>query len=626
MPSDRGVRPGDGERSAHDPRLERWLLVLTLVATLAPVAVVVITRSWRDYTPLQDFAVFHLRLRDVLSTDTPLVGVYSQYGWNHPGPAGYWLVAPFVWLAGGAGWGMLVGSAVVQGVAIGATALITYRAAGARAALFWVSVAALAYGATGPWVVLEAWNPHIALPIFVLFLATAWCAAISPGAHLPTSFVVGSVLIQLHIGYAPLVLPVWLWLAWRCTRAIGWRTVARDEWRPLTVAAVVLWSAPLLHELVHPRGNLRALISYFVLDRRDDPTAGPMVAIEQLADALRLPPPWLLGSHSVDTLTGSSVGSAATWALLAAAAVVVGLVARRSAGTGARRLLDLSWITLAAGLVALAGVRGQVRLYQFYWIDVVAVLLLAATAIATWSAMRPRLAPSALRRTATAGLCLVALVVTAVGTDRSVDVAAHGEDVHRFEPVVRELLSAAESAAPPGPVIVRWVGSPLGGVQAGIVNGLDRAGVDVRVDRGAGFQWGYHREARVADADEVWFVSEIGYAGSYLLTLPGARLVADTSPLDVADEDELVRLQRSIAESLVDADRSDLLGALDSPLAAFALEDVPTVSAVDRDRLGELNELVVGRGTCRCSLVAFPSELAPLPGDDPVVGPVIPAG
>ena len=56
-----------------------------------------------------------LRVRDVWSSDIPLTGAYSRYGWSHPGPWMYWLVAPFSLAFGQAAWATLVGSALLQG-------------------------------------------------------------------------------------------------------------------------------------------------------------------------------------------------------------------------------------------------------------------------------------------------------------------------------------------------------------------------------------------------------------------------------------------------------------------------------------------------------------------------------
>src|SRR5437763_856356 len=80
------------------------------------------------------WAVIDLRTRDVFTSQTPLVGPYSR-GFNHPGPALFWLLAPFSVLAGGAAWGTLVGAAVLQGTAIALSGWLAFRRGGLMLAL-----------------------------------------------------------------------------------------------------------------------------------------------------------------------------------------------------------------------------------------------------------------------------------------------------------------------------------------------------------------------------------------------------------------------------------------------------------------------------------------------------------
>jgi hypothetical protein len=111
-------------------RVDRLLVVIAAIVALAPVLTVALTRTGRHYLPTQDFAVLDMRVRDVWSTDIPLVGAYSRFGWNHPGPAMYWLIAPLSLLTGKAAWATLVGSALLQGVAIGFTARVAWKVGG----------------------------------------------------------------------------------------------------------------------------------------------------------------------------------------------------------------------------------------------------------------------------------------------------------------------------------------------------------------------------------------------------------------------------------------------------------------------------------------------------------------
>jgi len=92
-------------------------VALTVVALL-PVLVVIVTRLGRTWVPVGDLALVDLRVRDVWSADIPLIGTYNRFGWNHPGPAMFWTLAPLSGLVGRPAWATLVGGALLQGAAI----------------------------------------------------------------------------------------------------------------------------------------------------------------------------------------------------------------------------------------------------------------------------------------------------------------------------------------------------------------------------------------------------------------------------------------------------------------------------------------------------------------------------
>ena len=87
--------------------LDLVLRAVALVVVLAPVVAVLVTRVGRPYFPLEDRASIDLWVRDVFTSHTPLVGAYSR-GFNHPGPAYFYALAPLSKLFGGASWATLV--------------------------------------------------------------------------------------------------------------------------------------------------------------------------------------------------------------------------------------------------------------------------------------------------------------------------------------------------------------------------------------------------------------------------------------------------------------------------------------------------------------------------------------
>ena len=171
----------------------------------------VVTRVGRAYFPMQDAASIDLLVRDVFTAHTPLVGAYSR-GFNQPGPMMFWLLAPLSKLAGGATWATLVGGALFQGAVIAATGWLALRRGGVAFMLTILAALGLAYTSfTTTQQFLEAWNPYLAFPLFLLFLLQAWALADGSRWQLLGIAVTGSLLVQFHIGYLPLVGAAALW-------------------------------------------------------------------------------------------------------------------------------------------------------------------------------------------------------------------------------------------------------------------------------------------------------------------------------------------------------------------------------------------------------------------------------
>ena len=582
--------------------------VVILAAAIVPAVVGVVTRWGRAVTLVQDAALMDLRVRDVLSRDTPLVGVYSQFGWNHPGPVAFWLLAPFSWIAGGGGWGLLVGTALLQAVTIAAIGWIAWREAGPRWAALWGAITVLSYAATGPWMLVDVWNPHLAFPVFIFVLVTAWRAIERPWTYLVWCFGVSMVLVQLHVGYVPLVGGLLLAIAIR--HAIAWHAGSRPE-RPrrllggVAVAIALLWVLPVVEASVHRGGNLRRLFDYFVLRAGAEPGAG-RAALGAAATQFEFPPPWAGGRRGPDPLTGLVVPASAWWLVVPVVAALVGAACFRRSDVRARALLVVSWIAGATGFIALLSVRGKLAPYVFYWQIPVSILLLAATC-----APLAGLLPERQRRVGTT----VALSLVAVGTvllsGRLVgEVVKSRSDTTPVQIATPDLVSQAMAAVPDGPLVIRWLGSPLGGLQAGLIDSLDRRGVDVRTDVGEGFQFGPGRETEPGDLSRVWYASEQGFVTGVLAAQPEAEVVAITTPLSAADDAELTELQRRAFDELAARKDTGTIAKLDSPLVIFDLERTGVLEPAARSRLSELNQIVQDSGRCRCAIVAFaPDDL-----------------
>jgi hypothetical protein len=107
-------------------------------------------------------------------------------------------------------------------------------------------------------------------------------------------------------------------------------------------------------------------------------------------------------------------------------------------------------------------------------------------------------------------------------------------------------LQIDRAGLPHGTVLVRSTGEQLRSLYDGVIDQLDRQGVDVRVDGRFAHVFGDQRTTTRAHAVSLWYVTEHGSYAAALLRLPGAHLIARTTPLSAAREAELSRLQAQL--------------------------------------------------------------------------------
>ena len=75
-----------------------------------PVFVLLVRVLLSGWLSSSDWAAIELRTRDVGTWRTPLVGPYSRYGWNHPGPLLFYVLAVPYRMLGAQGRGILAGA------------------------------------------------------------------------------------------------------------------------------------------------------------------------------------------------------------------------------------------------------------------------------------------------------------------------------------------------------------------------------------------------------------------------------------------------------------------------------------------------------------------------------------
>lgn len=478
---------GSVEPPPSSLREDRRRIVLWSLAATAPVFVTaLVIAALHDWRLTGDSALEVIRARDV-GAKTPLHGVYSRFGWAHPGPAIFLLfAAPARWPGNPSGAVVFVGVIVKWILAAGSVSVV-WRAVGRRAALVTAGVIAivLVHLLEGIW---SVWNPTLAVPVLVA--ATLLCAfGGDRPITLPLAALLLSVMIQLHVGYAVPALVLVFALAWRQRPS---RRVATAALATISVA----WSLPLL-DLVFGTRNARDLVA-FAADS-DLPTVGFRRAIGITARELHPVGPWIGGEEPLDFI-GGVLSVDAAWLLLPGAALVF-------LGWFAATRAPVLWTLVAilagqsaAAVVAIAQIVESPFPYLVVWVRVVAALLWGATAIAA-STLVPWRSMSNLA--AATVLTVVACVVTIQAPIETFESRA----TSALEPAALRLVEPGES-------IQIVFSEEFPGIAEGVALTLESAGRDVRLTAAPEDRlliermWGEHRVLDAAASSRVTFARD----------------------------------------------------------------------------------------------------------------------
>ncbi len=483
-----------------------------------------------DLTLGSDFALTALDVTDAGRLDQA-VGPYSRWGWAHPGPAWFTLLLPVFAAFGSSGAALVVASLTLHGCF---AALIVTAAGRSRP---WAQPLAagllLLYVLRMPDRVFAlVWNPYALLLPTALLLALGARTALGSLPAAAGTVLVGSYLVQTHVGTAPLVALVVVAVvagaaltAWRG----GLPERGRREWYLAAAgvaATVLLWLPPLVQQLTAApgEGNLGSLAAYFSAEQ----TEGTLTytwpqAFSAFAQMLGMPlHGWQATAGDIDT-GDRSLGVLVTGGAQlagAAALLVVGLLLGRS------RPAALGAVVLAggvAGVVACHSVTGAMSNYLAVWITVLPAVLLFG-----WLDLAADRLASGLRVGALA-LALAAGLVTAVaaGTTSSLVGAT---DALGDQPGVDEATRIALAELPPPatdqpPVLLDIASDALWPTATGIALQLEQAGHRVSVDPSWTKLFG---RDRLAQGTEVWRLTVVvdSYApqmpyGTVIGTVPG---------------------------------------------------------------------------------------------------------
>lgn len=407
-----------------------------------------------------------------------MLGPYSRYGFAHPGPAMFYLLAPF---AGGRG--DITPLYVVTGAFSLATslALVAELSRAASNPLVRFALAAIVAGFTSTLTsvhfldvaVVHPWNPLVS--VWALFGVVAASAAILEGrteAAVPGALAL-ALAVQSHVTGVPFGI-VFLVLVAPALRA-AFVTGGRRRRHVLAAAAVLtLAFVPVVVEAVlHGGGNLVALVG---AARHGVPGAKSFVEVRRVIFILAAPTLGVLGALGVKTDRFGMLPSVVV-GVVTVLAIGGAIRARRAGHAEVRTLARLTWATAIGTLLVLPFVRGHTNAHPFYPIGLFGVML-HATAAACWLYRAPTPSPR--------WILPLALVVVVLGVHTDRLTTARRDELSRSWPPPRVLLAIAgvsRCVAARGPFALRvegksgWVPAATAayvGLANGVVPVLDR--------------------------------------------------------------------------------------------------------------------------------------------------------
>ncbi|HBU01198.1 MAG TPA: hypothetical protein DEB20_01285, partial [Acidimicrobiaceae bacterium] len=156
---------------------------------------------WR---PSGDWAVLTMRVEDV-GRHTPLVGPYSRFGWNHPGPLMYWLLAFPYHLFGDKPEALLAAAATLNALTVAALSAVAWRRGRLPLVALTMAATAILIHAMGPEMIRDPWNPFITLLPLALTVFLVWSVIEGDFWMWPPLAFLVSFELQSHIGYLPML-------------------------------------------------------------------------------------------------------------------------------------------------------------------------------------------------------------------------------------------------------------------------------------------------------------------------------------------------------------------------------------------------------------------------------------
>jgi hypothetical protein len=378
-----------------------------------------------------------------------LVGAYSRFGWNHPGPAFFYLAAPLYEVFGERGPALNLFTYAAQLVCAFAIAWAAYRLGGHRLAIATAALLAVFELIALPFLLGNEWNPIF--PIVPLVLLCFLAALIARGrvALLPLFACLGSVIVQTHVGYALAVVGLSVYALVRGRVSARIRVTSPPVALPTLVALLVCWALPLVDVWVSRTSNLRQLIEFFVPTPRHMAQQSWSIAVDAFVRqgaALPVAVAQIGVRRGLSAPTGIVALAITATELFVVAAILLRVRLRDRGQIGV--LAEVTLLLAGAALISIRAIRGELLFYLVTWSAVCGLLAVVVIGefASEWLAMRVG-ENRAVSLVTAAGTVLVALALTAPVARGSV-IGTENADVSRIAPTVNDFIRTRPGEVP----------------------------------------------------------------------------------------------------------------------------------------------------------------------------------
>ena len=417
-------------------------------------------------------------------------GAYSRFGWNHPGPLPFQLLALPLAVLGGDADALRLATVLLNTLGLIAVAALASRRGIAGLVAVLGAITALV-AQTAPHTLSDGWNVTIALVPFLLTIVACWCALCHDGWAAAVAAVAFSFVVQSHIGFGVVLAPLATVTAVALVVAARRGDGGPHPWRELRRGTVARRHHRRARGDRHPArlaGQHRAPLDWTLSN--GEPKVGAAQAVRAIGRATSASYPFhpefdifFLEIDHVDT----GVLPGLLLVVLAAATVL----AWRRPMPSERALCTCLCIVWASAVVGVASIARPFAPWLIEWLQPLVWLTWSAVALVAWRLVQHRVGARAV--TPLAALGAVVLVIATVGTIRSA--ASTPFPTASSRTILRTLAEGAEPVLADGELWIEAAGDPFaaGTMMLGLVNDLDRRGADVCVDPDLAYQFGSAR-------------------------------------------------------------------------------------------------------------------------------------